>query len=121
MKDLTRRPETLFLFGYMLLPLLSLVCVAAGVWSVIIGKTALGVVLIVVVTQLFVWGSIWMISRRTRLLKEADGAIDAAMSDEEAINAFNAREALEIERREAEEAARRAAPGSAQQGSDETK
>ncbi len=110
MKDLTRRPETLFLFGYMLLPLLALVSVAAGVWSVIIGNRILGIILIVVVTQLFVWGSIWMIGKRKRLLEELDGAIDASMSDEEAINAFNAREALEIEAREREAAERAADP-----------
>lgn len=100
MKDLTRRPETLFLFGYMLLPLLALVCVAAGVWSVLIGNKVLGIVLIVVLTQVFVWGSVWMISRRKKLIEEANGVIDATMSDEEAINAFNAREALRIEAEE---------------------
>ncbi|WP_325048536.1 NF038396 family protein [Galactobacter valiniphilus] len=109
MKDLTRRPETLFLFGYMLLPLLALVSVAAGVWSVIIGNKILGIILIVVVTQLFVWGAVWMIGKRKRLLEELEGTIDASMSDEEAINAFNAREALEIEARECAAAARAAA------------
>ncbi|WP_394161842.1 NF038396 family protein [Galactobacter valiniphilus] len=109
MKDLTRRPETLFLFGYMLLPLLALVSVAAGVWSVIIGNKILGIILIVVVTQLFVWGAVWMIGKRKRLLEELEGTIDASMSDEEAINAFNAREALEIEARERAAAERSAA------------
>lgn len=100
MKDLTRRPETLFVLGYMLMPLLALVTVAAGVWSVVIGRTALGVILIVVVAQFFVFGALWCSNRRNKLLSEAHGAIEASMSDEEAINAYNAREALDIEARE---------------------
>jgi len=100
MKDLTRRPETLFLFGYMLLPILGLASVVAGVWSVVIGHKILGIVLIVILTQAFVWGAVWCIQARRRLIESAHGAIDVSMSDEEAINAFNAREALEIEARE---------------------
>lgn len=100
MKDLTRRPETLFLLGYMLFPLLALVTVAAGVWSVMIDRTALGVVLIVVVAQVFVFGALWCVNRRTKLIREAHGVIEASMTDEQAINAYNAREALEIEARD---------------------
>lgn len=104
MNKISQRPETLFLFGYMLFPLLGLVTVAAGVWSVIIGNKVLGIVLIVVVSQLFVWGSIWMIGRRKKLIENLENGIDASMSDDEAINAFNAREALRIEAQEAAKA-----------------
>ncbi|RKW71441.1 NF038396 family protein [Galactobacter caseinivorans] len=102
MKDLTRRPETLFVLGYMLFPLLALVVAVAGVWSVVIDRTVLGVILIVVVAQIFVFGALWCANRRTKLLAEAHGAIEASMTDEQAINAYNAREALEIEAKEKE-------------------
>lgn len=107
---LLRRQETFFFLGYMLLPLLGLVSVAMGVWSVIIGKRVLGLVLILVLTQIFVWGAVWCIGRRRKLLQAAEADVDAAMSDQEAIDAFHAREALELERKE-REAAQEAATG----------
>lgn len=103
MNPISQRQETYFLLGYMLLPLLGLVSVAMGIWSIVIGHRILGVVLIVVLTQVFVWGAVWCIGKRRRLMAAAENEVDAAMSDEEAVNAFNAREALRIE---AERAAR---------------
>jgi hypothetical protein len=97
--SLSQRQETWFLLGYMLLPILGLVSVAMGIWSVVIGHKILGVILIVVVTQLFVWGAVYSIGRRKKLLERDLDAIDRQMTDEEAVDAFNAREALEIEER----------------------
>lgn len=108
---LSQRQETWFLLGYMLLPILGLVTVAMGIWSIVIGHKILGIILIVIVTQIFVWGAVYSIGKRKRLLEHDLGAIDVQMSDEEAIDAFNAREALEIEAREREEAEARRAEG----------
>jgi hypothetical protein len=108
---LSQRQETWFLLGYMLLPILGLVAVAMGIWSIVIGHKILGIILIVIVTQIFVWGAVYSIGKRKRLLERDLGAIDVQMSDEEAIDAFNAREALEIEAREREEAEARRAEG----------
>lgn len=99
-KSLSQRQETWFLLGYMLLPILGLVSVAMGIWSVIIDHKILGIILIVIVTQVFVWGAVFAIGKRKKLLEADLDAIDRQMSDEEAIDAFNAREALEIEARE---------------------
>lgn len=107
MNSLRGRQETYFLLGYMLLPILGLVCVAMGIWSIVIGHRILGVLLIVLLTQAFVWGAVWCIGKRRRLLADVEEEIDAEMSDQQAIDAFNAREALRIEQREREEAARR--------------
>ncbi|MGO1319738.1 MAG: NF038396 family protein [Galactobacter sp.] len=104
---LSQRQETWFLLGYMLLPILGLVTVAMGIWSIIIDRKILGVILIVVFTQVFVWGAVYAIGKRKKLLSHTLEDIDAQMSDEEAIDAFNAREALAIEEREKAERERR--------------
>ncbi|MGO3152921.1 MAG: NF038396 family protein [Galactobacter sp.] len=108
---LAQRQETWFLLGYMLLPILGLVSVAMGIWSIIIDRKILGVILIVVVTQVFVWGAVYAIGKRKKLLDQDLAAIDEQMSDEEAIDAFNAREALEIEAREQADAERKRTEG----------
>lgn len=95
--SLGQRQETWFLLGYMLLPILGLVAVAMGIWSIIIGHKILGVVLIVIVTQVFVWGAVYSIGRRKKLVAAAQESIEDQLSDDEAIDAFNAREALRIE------------------------
>ncbi|GAA3698750.1 hypothetical protein GCM10022377_09700 [Zhihengliuella alba] len=62
------KPEPLFLLGYMLFPLLAVVFAALGLWMVITGQRAGGLIVLLVVTQVFAIGALWAIARRRRIL-----------------------------------------------------
>ncbi|MBT2547424.1 NF038396 family protein [Arthrobacter sp. ISL-65] len=68
-----RKPETLFVLGYMLLPLLALLSAIVGLTMILGGNKIAGVIVLVVVTQVFAFGAFFALrARRTALLEEPD-------------------------------------------------
>ena len=69
-----RKPETLFVLGYMLLPLLALLSAIVGLTMILGGNKIAGIIVLVVVTQLFAFGAFFALrARRNALLDEPDG------------------------------------------------
>jgi len=66
---LKKSPEGLFVIGYMLFPLLALAMAVLGFFLVLGGQRIFGVVLLLVPTQVFIFGAYWAISNRKRLLE----------------------------------------------------
>nr|WP_231366426.1 NF038396 family protein [Zhihengliuella flava] len=69
LKAALNRQEPLFLLGYMLFPLLALICAALGLWMVLTDQTVGGLIVLLVVTQVFAVGAIWAIGRRRRVME----------------------------------------------------
>ncbi len=67
---LKKSPEGLFIIGYMLFPLLALVVAVLGFFLVLGGHRIFGVILLLVPTQLFIFGAYWAITNRKRLMAE---------------------------------------------------
>ncbi|HXD28836.1 MAG TPA: NF038396 family protein [Arthrobacter sp.] len=67
-RALTSQPEPLFALGFMLFPLLGLICAALGFWMILTGAVLGGVIVLVTITQAFAFGAYWAINRRARLL-----------------------------------------------------
>ena len=69
-----RKPETLFVLGYMLLPLLALLSAIVGLTMILGGNKIAGIIVLVVVTQVFAFGAFFALrARRNALLEEPDG------------------------------------------------
>ncbi|MGO4119973.1 NF038396 family protein [Arthrobacter sp. YAF16] len=69
-----RKPEILFVLGYMLLPLLALLSAIVGLTMILGGNKIAGAIVLVVVTQLFAFGAMFALRRRkSALLAEPDG------------------------------------------------
>jgi hypothetical protein len=69
-----RKPETLFVLGYMLLPLLALLSAIVGLTMILGGNKIPGIIVLVVVTQVFAFGAFFALrARRNALLEEPDG------------------------------------------------
>jgi len=69
-----RKPETLFVLGYMLLPLLALLSAIVGLTMILGGNKIAGIIVLVVVTQLFAFGAFFALrARKNALLEEPDG------------------------------------------------
>jgi F0F1-type ATP synthase membrane subunit a len=69
-----RKPETLFVLGYMLLPLLALLSAIVGLTMILGGNKIAGAIVLVVVTQVFAFGAMFALRRRkSALLAEPDG------------------------------------------------
>ncbi|MEE1620607.1 NF038396 family protein [Zafaria sp. Z1313] len=68
LKALSARPELLFLIGYMLFPVVALVFAALGLWMILTGQRVGGLVVLLLVTQVFVLGAFWAISQRRKAL-----------------------------------------------------
>ncbi|MGJ9404345.1 NF038396 family protein [Arthrobacter sp. KK5.5] len=68
LRELTGKPEPLFALGFMLFPMLALICAALGLWMIVMGQTIGGLVVLFTITQAFAFGSFWAIGRRRRLL-----------------------------------------------------
>ena len=69
-----RKPETLFVLGYMLLPLLALLSAIVGLTMIVGGNKIAGAIVLVVVTQVFAFGAFFALRRRkSALLAEPDG------------------------------------------------
>lgn len=67
-RELTGKPEPLFAIGFMLCPLLALICAALGLWMIITGQVIGGVIVLFTITQAFAFGAFWAINKRARLL-----------------------------------------------------
>jgi len=69
-----KKPETLFVLGYMLLPLLALLSAIVGLTMILGGNKIVGAVVLVVITQLFAFGAVYALrKRKTALLEESRG------------------------------------------------
>ncbi|NUU30308.1 NF038396 family protein [Arthrobacter sp. C9C5] len=69
-----RKPEILFVLGYMLLPLLALLSAIVGLTMILGGNKIAGAIVLVVVTQVFAFGAMFALRRRkSALLAEPDG------------------------------------------------
>jgi hypothetical protein len=67
-----KKPETLFVLGYMLLPLLALVSAILGLTMILGGNKIAGIIVLVVVTQVFAFGAFFALrARKAALLQEA--------------------------------------------------
>jgi hypothetical protein len=68
-----KKPETLFVLGYMLLPLLALVSAIVGLTMILGGNKIVGIIVLVVVTQVFTFGAFFALrARKSALLHEPD-------------------------------------------------
>lgn len=63
-----KKPETLFVLGYMLLPLLALLSAIVGLTMILGGNKIVGAIVLVVVTQAFAFGAFFALRRRKRAL-----------------------------------------------------
>ncbi|WP_120523185.1 NF038396 family protein [Arthrobacter celericrescens] len=70
-----KKPETLFVLGYMLLPLLALVSAIVGLTMILGGNKIVGIIVLVVVTQVFTFGAFFALrARKAALLQDSDSA-----------------------------------------------
>lgn len=68
-----RKPETLFVLGYMLLPLLALLSAIVGLTMILGGNKIGGIIVLVVVTQMFAFGAFFALrARKSAMLEEPD-------------------------------------------------
>ena len=68
-----KKPETLFVLGYMLLPLLALLSAIVGLTMILGGNKIAGAIVLVVVTQLFTFGAFFALrARKAAVLEESD-------------------------------------------------
>jgi F0F1-type ATP synthase membrane subunit a len=68
-----RKPETLFVLGYMLLPLLALLSAIVGLTMILGGNKIAGAIVLVIVTQVFAFGAVFALRRRRSALLADDG------------------------------------------------
>jgi len=68
-----RKPETLFVLGYMLLPLLALLSAIVGLTMILGGNKIIGAVVLVVVTQVFTFGAVFALRKRKAALLPEHG------------------------------------------------
>ena len=68
-----KKPETLFVLGYMLLPLLALLSAIVGLTMILGGNKIAGAIVLVVVTQVFTFGAFFALrARKAALLEQSD-------------------------------------------------
>lgn len=69
-----KKPETLFVLGYMLLPLLALLSAIVGLTMILGGNKIAGAIVLVVVTQVFAFGAFFALrARKAAVLEESRG------------------------------------------------
>jgi F0F1-type ATP synthase membrane subunit a len=78
-----KKPETLFVLGYMLLPLLALLSAIVGLTMILGGNKISGAIVLVVVTQMFSFGAIFALRRRKVALLPQHDADHGTMPDGE--------------------------------------
>jgi F0F1-type ATP synthase membrane subunit a len=67
-----KKPETLFVLGYMLLPLLALLSAIVGLTMILGGNKIAGAIVLVVVTQVFAFGAFFALrARKAAVLEES--------------------------------------------------
>lgn len=69
-----KKPETLFVLGYMLLPLFALLSAIVGLTMILGGNKILGIIVLVVVTQVFAFGAFYALRARKAALQEEPDA-----------------------------------------------
>ncbi|XAS66496.1 NF038396 family protein [Micrococcaceae bacterium Sec5.7] len=68
-----KKPETLFVLGYMLLPLFALLSAIVGLTMILGGNKIMGAIVLVVITQVFAFGAVFALRKRKgALLEERD-------------------------------------------------
>ncbi|MBT2521405.1 NF038396 family protein [Arthrobacter sp. ISL-28] len=68
-----RKPETLFVLGYMLLPLLALLSAIVGLTMILGGNKIAGIIVLVVVTQVFAFGAFFALrARKSAVLEQTE-------------------------------------------------
>jgi hypothetical protein len=68
-----KKPETLFVLGYMLLPLLALLSAIVGLTMILGGNKIAGAIVLVVVTQVFAFGAFFALrARKAAVLEDPD-------------------------------------------------
>ena len=68
-----KKPETLFVLGYMLLPLLALLSAIVGLTMILGGNKIAGIIVLGVVTQAFAFGAFFALrARKNAVLEETD-------------------------------------------------
>lgn len=68
------KSETLFVLGYMLLPLLALLSAIVGLTMILGGDKIVGAIILVLVTQVFAFGAMFALRKRKgALLEESRG------------------------------------------------
>ncbi|UVJ38603.1 NF038396 family protein [Arthrobacter sp. CJ23] len=68
-----KKPETLFVLGYMLLPLFALLSAIVGLTMILGGNKIMGIIVLVVITQVFAFGAFFALrARKTALLQGPD-------------------------------------------------
>ncbi|WP_255768087.1 NF038396 family protein [Pseudarthrobacter sulfonivorans] len=66
-----KKPETLFVLGYMLLPLLALLSAIVGLTMILGGNKIAGAIVLVIVTQVFAFGAVFALrARKAAVLEE---------------------------------------------------
>lgn len=65
-----KKPETLFVLGYMLLPLFALLSAIVGLTMILGGNKIAGAVVLVVVTQVFAFGAFFALRARKAAVVE---------------------------------------------------
>jgi hypothetical protein len=66
-----KKPETLFVLGYMLLPLLALLSAIVGLTMILGGNKIAGALVLVIVTQVFAFGAFFALRvRKAAVLEE---------------------------------------------------
>jgi hypothetical protein len=76
-----KKPETLFVLGYMLLPLLALLSAIVGLTMILGGPKIVGVIVLVVVTQVFAFGAVFALRKRKSALLPEHGTEPGAGPD----------------------------------------
>lgn len=67
-----KKPETLFVLGYMLLPLLALLSAIVGLSMILGGNKIAGAIVLVIVTQVFAFGAFFALrARKAAVLEES--------------------------------------------------
>ena len=68
-----KKPETLFVLGYMLMPLLALLSAIVGLTMILGGNKIAGAIVLVVVTQVFAFGAfVALRARKAAVLERPD-------------------------------------------------
>jgi len=68
-----KKPENLFVLGYMLLPLLALLSAIVGLTMILGGNKIAGAIVLVVVTQVFTFGAFFALrARKAAILEQSD-------------------------------------------------
>ncbi len=65
-----KKPETLFVLGYMLLPLLALLSAIVGLTMILGGNKIAGAIVLVIVTQVFAFGAFFALRARKAAVVE---------------------------------------------------